>query len=225
MAKHVMDDLRTKGRVTRGQLGVAIQPVTSDMAASLGLKEAAGVIISSVTSGSAADRAGLKRGDVIKAFNGQAVHDFNALRNHVADAGPGSTVELTIVRDGGEKRVSVKLDEAAAGQASRDGGVGATGDDKNALGVSVAPVTPEAASRMRLPKDARGIIVEQVNPDGRAAEAGIQSGDLIEEVNRQPVSSVDQLRAAIKKSTDRPLLLLVNRQGTEIFVTVRPSNG
>jgi serine protease Do len=198
MARHVMDDLRTKGRVTRAQLGVAIQPVTSDMAASLGLKDVGGAIISSVTSGSAADRAGLKRGDVIKAFNGQPVRDINTLRNHVADAGPGSTADVTILRDGSEKHVSVKLDEAAVNQTARDGGTSAGSDDKTTLGVSVAPVTPETASRMRLPRNARGVVVEEVNPDGRAADAGIQAGDIIEEVNRQ---------------------------GSEIFVTVRPSNG
>jgi S1-C subfamily serine protease len=227
MAKHVMDDLRTKGRVTRGQLGVTIQPVTSDMAASLGLKEVGGVIVSSVTSGSAADRAGLKRGDVIKAFNGQTVHDLNALRNHVADAGPGSTADLTILRDGSEKHVTVKLDEATANRAALDRGQadGPGSDDKTALGVSVVPVTPEIASRMRLPKDARGVVVREVSPDGRAADAGIQAGDLIEEINRQPVNTVDELRAAVRKRADRPLLLLVNRQGSEIFMTVRPANG
>jgi Do/DeqQ family serine protease len=225
MARHVMDDLRTKGRVTRAQLGVAIQPVTSDMAASLGLKEVGGAIISSVTAGSAADRAGLKRGDVIKAFNGQPVRDINTLRNHVADAGPGSTADITILRDGSEKHVSVKLDEAAANQTARDGGTSVGGDDKTALGLSVAPVTPETASRMRLPRNARGVVVEEVNPDGRAADAGIQTGDIIEEVNRQAVTTVEELRAAVNKTTDRPLLLLVNRQGSEIFVTVRPSNG
>jgi len=94
-----------------------------------------------------------------------------------------------------------------------------------ALGVSVAPLTPDAVSRLRLPKNARGVVVEEVDPDGRAADAGIQPGDLIEEVNGQPVNTVDDLRAAVSKTTARPLLLLVNRQGSEIFVTLRPSNG
>jgi len=224
MAKHVMEDLRTKGRVTRAQMGVTIQPVTSDMAASLGLKEVGGAIISSVSSGSAAERAGLKRGDVIKAFNGQAVRDTNTLRNRVASAGPGSTADVTIVRDGAEKHVSLKLDEAAVNQTARAGGE-ADSADNSALGVSVAPLTPDAVSRLRLPKNARGVVVEEVDPDGRAADAGIQPGDLIEEVNGQPVNTVDDLRAAVSKTTARPLLLLVNRQGSEIFVTLRPSNG
>ena len=76
-----------------------------------------------------------------------------------------------------------------------------------------------------MPKDAHGLVVEDVNPDGRAADAGIQAGDVIEEVNRQPVTSVDALRTAVAKTTSRPVLLLVNRQGNELFVTVRPDNG
>ena len=112
MARHVMDDLRKDGRVRRAQLGVEVQPVTSDMAASLGLKHVGGAIVSKVTPGSAADHAGLKRGDVIQSFNGQTVSDFNSLRNHVADAQPGSNATVGIVRDGAEKTVPVKLDEA-----------------------------------------------------------------------------------------------------------------
>ena len=198
--------------------------VTSDMAESLGLKDVGGALIGSVAPGSAAERAGLKRGDVIKSFNGQPVHDTNTLRNRVAEAGPGSTADVTIVRDGSEKHVSVKLDEAAGDKvARRDGDPDSA--DQTALGVSVAPLTPELASRCKLPRDAQGVVVQDVDPDGRAADAGIQAGDVIEEVNRQPVQNVDDLRAALRKNADRPVLLLVNRQGSELFVTVRPNNG
>jgi Do/DeqQ family serine protease len=224
MASHVMDQLRTKGRVTRSQLGITIQPVTSEMAESLGLKTEGGVIVSSVAAGSAADRAGLKRGDVIQSFNGQPVHDANTLRNRVAGTGPGSTADLVIVRDGSEKRMSVKLDEASADKTAR-GGSEADSHDKSALGLSVTPLTPELAERVGAPKDAHGLVVEGVDPDGRAADAGIQEGDVIQEVNRQSVRTVDDLRAAARKTTDRPLLVLVNRQGRDIFVTVKPTNG
>jgi len=98
-------------------------------------------------------------------------------------------------------------------------------DDKAALGVSVAPLTPDVASELGISKDAHGLVVQDVVPDGRAADAGIQSGDVIEAVNRQPVKTVDDLRTAIRKTTDRPALLLINRKGSEIFVTVRPANG
>jgi serine protease Do len=229
MAKHVMDELRTHGKVTRSQLGVTVQTLTSDLAESLGLKNAHGAVVSSVSPGSAAEHAGVKRGDVIESFNGQPVHDTNTLRNRVAEVGPGKTAELVINRDGSEKKLTVTLDEAnpeklARARGDRDGEPGAA-DDKASLGVSVAPLTPELRERTRAPKDAQGLVVEDVNPDGRAAAAGIQTGDIIEEVNRQPVKSVEDLRSALKKSTERPTLLLINREGSDIFVTVRPANG
>jgi serine protease Do len=221
MARHVMDDLKSGGRVKRAQLGVTVQPVTSDMAESLGLKQVGGAIVSGVEPGSAADRGGLKRGDVIKSFNGKVVHDTNSLRNRVAEATPGSSATVVVARDGSEKELSVKLDEAAASKrAERDSG---DSEDHAALGVSVAPVTPELAERSGLGRGVKGLFVQDVDPDGRAAAAGIQPKDVIEEVNRKPVQSVDDLRASMKGATDRPILLLVSRQGKDLFVTVRPS--
>jgi Do/DeqQ family serine protease len=223
MARRVMDDLRKDGRVRRGQLGVSIQPVTPEIAESLDLKDASGVIVSSVTPGSAAERGGIKRGDVLKSFNGQPVRDINSLRNRVADAGPGSSSTVVVVRDGSERTLSVKLDEVAAGQSARNRNADADSDSKTTLGVSVTPLTPESASRAELPRDAKGLMVQQVNPDSRAADAGIREGDVILEANRQVVHSVDDLRSALRKSPERPTLLLVSREGREIFITVRPS--
>ena len=212
MAKHVMDDLRTNGKVTRAQLGVTVQAVTADMASSLGLKQTGGAIVSSVAEGSAAERAGVKRGDVIVSFNGQTVRDTNGLRNRVADAGPGSTADVVVVRDGAEKHLSVKLDEASRDRSARRGDGEERSSDKSALGVSVAP-------------DAKGLVVEDVDPDGRAAAAGIRAGDVIVEVNRQAVKSVDDLRTAIRKSGDKPTLLLVSRSGNDVYLTVKASQG
>ena len=223
MAKSVMDQLRTTGKVTRSQLGVTVQQVTSDIAQNLGLKHAGGAIVSSVTPGSAADKAGVKQGDVIESFNGQPVQDFNSLRNRVAATTPGTTADLTIVRDGAEKRLSVKLAEAKPSKGAGDDGE-PDSTDKAALGVSVAPLTPEMASRLGT-KSAEGLFVQNVDPDGRAADAGIRSGDIIESVNRQPVKSVEELRSALKRNADRPVLLLINREGSSIFVTVKPANG
>jgi len=224
MAKSVMDQLRTKGKVTRSQLGVTVQQVTSDIAQNLGLKHAGGAIVSSVSPGSAADKAGVKQGDVIESFNGQPVQEFNSLRNRVAATAPGTTADLTIVRDGAEKHLSVKLDEANPSKIARGGDGEPDSEDKAALGVSVAPLTPEMASRLGT-KSSEGLVVQNVDPDGRAADAGIRSGDVIESVNRQPVKSVDELRSALKRNADRPVLLLINRQGSNIFVTVKPANG
>jgi Do/DeqQ family serine protease len=225
MARHVMDDLRSKGKVTRSQLGIGVQNVTADMASSLGLKQANGVIVSSVTPGSAADRAGIRRGDIIQTLNGQPVHDMNALRNRVADLGPGTTAELVVLRDGAEKHLTAKLEELNADRSARRGESDDRNAEKGALGVSVEPLTPDLANQVGAPKDLQGLVVEDVDPEGRAADAGIRSGDVIQEVNRQPVRSVDDLRRAVRRSNDKPALLLINREGNDIFVTVRPANG
>jgi Do/DeqQ family serine protease len=223
MARHVMDDLRKDGRVRRAQLGVTIQPMTSELAESLGLKQVGGVMVNGVTPDSAADHAGIKRGDVIKTFDSQPVHDMNTLRNHVADMAPGSSASVGIVRDGSEKTVTVRLDEATSSRAGRDSDNTGNSDDKGALGISVAPLTPDIAAQAKLPRNTRGVVIQDVNPDGRAADAGLQAGDIILEVNRQPVQSVEEMRAAVRRSADRPTLLLVNRDGHDIFVTVRAS--
>ena len=224
MARHVMDELRTEGQVRRAQLGVTVQQVTSDMAASLGLSETRGAIVSSIESGSAAEHAGLKRGDVIVSFNGQPVTDYNALRNRVADAKPGSSASVGIMRDGAEKTLTVKLDESSAKRSARNGSGNAPESvDQTALGVAVEPLTPEMAARAGVRRNVNGLLVENVDPDGRAADAGIQAGDVIVEANRKAVTSVDDLRGAVRSAADKPLLLLVHRQGRELFVTVRPA--
>jgi serine protease Do len=224
MARHVMDDLRKDGHVRRAQLGIGVQAVTSDMAANLGLKQVGGLIVGSVTPGSAAEHAGLRRGDVIQSFNGQPVNDANSLRNRVADTPPGSKVTLVVVRDGSERSFTVTLDDAAAGKQAERADAPAAGDNNAALGIAVEPLTSDAASRFGTPKGVRGLVVRQVNPDGRAADAGLQEGDVIQEVNRQPVDSVEELRTAVRRTSDKPLLLLINRKGSDLFVTVRPAN-
>jgi len=214
MAKHVMEQLRTTGKVTRAQLGVTVQTVSSDMAQSLGLKQPGGVIVGGVTKDSAADRAGLKQGDVITTFDGQPVHDMNALRNRVAASGPGSTADVTFVRDGSERHATVKLEELNPEKLARADRNGSNdrSDDTGVLGVAIQPSD-------------KGLVVQDVDPDGRAADAGIQRGDVIASVNRQPVKTVDELRAALTKTTDRPALVLIHRDGADIFVTVKPANG
>lgn len=225
MARSVTDQLKTTGHVRRAQLGVSVQTITSDLAESLGLKDVRGVLVSGVTPGSAADHAGVKRGDVIASFNGQEVRDINTLRNRVASTAPGSAADVVIIRDGSEKHLNVKLDELSATKSARNEDSESDSNDKGALGVSVAPMTPELASRAGLPKDAKGLMVENVRPDSRAADAGIQAGDVIQEANRKPVTSIDDLRGAMSKASDRPLLLLVNRQGHDLFMTVKPAKG
>jgi serine protease Do len=225
MTRTVSEQLINKGRVRRGQLGVVVQAVTEDIAQSLGLKEARGVIVGSVQKGSAAEKAGVGRGDVITAFNGNPVGDANELRNLVAATQPGTDAQVTILRDGREQQLTVTLGElnAQAGGGREEGEGGGSSGEGGKLGVGVTPLTPELAARLRLPADREGLVVTAVDPAGPAAEAGLQQGDLIEQANRQPVRSVEDLRAAIQNAGERPLLLLVTRGGEgSLFVTVRP---
>jgi Do/DeqQ family serine protease len=222
MAKRVMTDLRTTGKVRRGQLGVGIQEVTSDLAESLGLNKVTGAIVTSVTPGSAADRAGLQREDVIVAFNGKPVDDVNGLRNRVAETAPGTTVDVGVIRNGADKTVSVKLDELKPEQSASSGG-SSDRAEPGTLGITVAPLTPELARRQEMPATLQGLLVQSVDPDSRAADAGLQQGDVIQQVNRRPVRSVDDLRSAVRQTTDRPALLLVHRGDRDIYLTVRPS--
>ncbi|HEX8337954.1 MAG TPA: DegQ family serine endoprotease [Pyrinomonadaceae bacterium] len=223
MAKDVMGQLIKTGRVRRGMLGVNIQNVTADLAASLGLGQARGAIVSGVQAGGPADRAGLKRGDVIVAFNGTPVTDNNTLRNAVARTQPGSTAALTVSRDGREQQLRITLGElpADSARAERDEPAGGR-EDAGGLGLSLQPVGPALVERFNLKGATQGLVVTDVTAAGPAAEAGLRPGDVIEEVNRQPVRSVAELQSALKVAGARPALLLVNRGGNSLFLPVRP---
>ena len=220
MARHVMNELKTDGKVRRAQLGVGIQEVTSDLAESLDLKDLNGAIVTSVEPGSAAEKAGIKQGDVIVSFGGRPVRDLNSLRNRVADSAPGSKNEVVVIRDGSEHKLTITLDEKTPQRADASS-TNSDRSDPAALGITVAPVTPELARRENLPRDTRGLVVENVDSNGRAAAAGLMPGDVIKQVNRQTVESVEELRAAVRKTTNRPILLLVTREGRDLYLTVR----
>ena len=222
MAKSVMDQLTKTGKVRRGMLGVTVQSITSDLASSLGLVDVRGALVSSVQPGSPAERAGVRRGDVIVGFNGTPVTDSNSLRNQVASTQPGTEVTLTISRDNREQQVRVTLGELSANRSNAAGDNSSGGlSDTGKLGIRVEPLTPEVASRLNLPSGAQGLVVTDVDAVGPAAEAGIREGDVIEEVNRQPVRSAADLQATIQRAGTRPLLLLINRRGDSLFLTVR----
>ena len=147
----------------------------------------------------------------------------------MAEAQPGSMATMDIVRGSSKRAVTVKLGELAPAETARrsennpgDRSENNSGD-RYALGVAVEPLTPELAAQLGAPKDAQGLVVQQVVPNSRAADAGIQQGDLIEAVNRQPVTSVDQLRSAVRTDSRRPVVLLVNRAGKDLSLTVRPA--
>src|SRR5215510_12219824 len=221
MARSVAEQLIKSGKVRRGYLGVTIQPVTSEMAANLGLKEARGVIVSEVEPGSPSERAGLKRGDVITVINGNQIDDANGLRNIIASAGPGAEVTIIVLRDGREQQLRATLGELT-NQTSRRGASGSQpgggSSDEERLGMTVTQMTPELAERLGLRRDAGGLVITNVDPAGAAADAGLQAGDVIEQVNRQPVRSQDDLRSALSRAGSRPLLLFINRHGSGVYV-------
>ena len=216
MAESVMTQLVKTGRVQRSQLGVAIQGVSPEMAASLGLKDERGALVSSVSKDSPAEKAGIEQGDVIVSVDGVPVNDGNALRNRIASTKPGATVSLGLVRDGSDKTVRVTLRELASPQTEDVAGEPAEG---GRLGLSVRPVTPQDARELGL-ESGKGLLVAEVDPAGPAAAAGIRPGDVIEQVNRKPVTDAAELRAAARASGDRPALVLVNRKGASLFLAM-----
>ena len=219
MAKTVMDELIAHGKVSRGQLGVTVQYLTSDLAASMGLKDVRGVLVSGVTPAGAADRAGIKSGDIILDVNGTAVNDVNTLRNTVASAGAGTDVTLTTLRDRNKKQVRVKLGEFNITDVSQDQN-GGNQNWRAALGMELTPVTPDIAGRVGAPRETHGLVVTAVAPGSLAAEAGIQEGDIVQQVNRQPVRTAADVSAALAKSKDRPALLQILREGRSLFIAV-----
>ena len=221
MARNVMNQLISRGRVDRGMLGVGIQPLTSELAKSMGLKEVRGVLVNSVVPGGPADKAGIKTGDVILQFNGKDVNDPNVLRNEVAGTAPGADITLTILRDGSQQQIHVREGELTAHNASGEAGGGGNAAGAPRLGLSLVPLTPNLAAQLGIARSTQGLVVQEADPSGPAAQAGIQVGDVIQQVNRQPVRTTDDVRRALGKADGGPPpLLLINRNGQSAFVTV-----
>jgi serine protease Do len=216
MAKNVMTQLIDKGKVRRGLLGVTVQPVTSDIARSLGLERVSGALVSSVTTGSPADKAGVRRGDVITAVNGQAIKDGNTLKNEVAQMMPGSSVKLAVLRGGKEQTLSATLTERENKTVDREGN--GNSPDHTGFGMNVEPLTRDTARELGV-KTTTGLVITDVQPGSRAADAGLRQRDVISEVDGKAVSNADALGAALKEGT-RPALLLVHRGDTTRFVTL-----
>ncbi len=214
VAKPVVTQLAQTGRVERGWLGVSIQPVTPELAKGFGLPSAQGALVASVVDGSPAQKAGLKRGDVITEYNGRKVARSEELPRVVAETPIGREVPVTVLRDGKSATLNAKitqLEEPERKVAAQSGG------EKPALGLSVEPVTPAVARELGLP-ESRGVIVKGVEDGSPAANAGIQAGDVIVEVDRQPVASVSELRRLVDKhAKGTPLLVLLHRNGSSLY--------
>ncbi len=217
MAKHVMSELVSTGHVRRAKLGVTVQPMTADIARSLQL-DARGALVNDVQADGPAAAAGIRRGDVILSVNGVAVQSSNDLRNQVSSLAPGSSADVSLLRDGHKQSVSVKLGEVETRITREDDSSGR--GEAGGLGIRVTPLTPELASRLEVPASTDGLVVDQVDPNGVAAEAGIQPGDIIRQIDGKPVKSPSDLREGYHAKSDRPALVLLQRHDQTYYAAV-----
>jgi serine protease Do len=221
LARNVMDQILKTGKVTRARLGIYPQDVTPAIARQFGAKDSHGALVGEVEANSPAQKAGLKSGDIILEANGASVYDAVQLRNMIAAMQPDSKVSLKVWRDGAEHTIPVSLGELNPEEArTRSGSGRGNSSVNNALeGVSVQDLTGQVARGLGLSAGISGVVVTDVDPDSAAASAGLQRGDVIQEVNRRPVKNAAEFEAAVRNSKNGTLLL-VNRDGHTTYVAV-----
>jgi S1-C subfamily serine protease len=221
MARNVMDQILKHGKVTRGWLGVTVQPLNDGMAKAFGLTgPPRGALVGDVAPDSPAARSGLAKGDIILELNGEPVTDSRALSLKISALSPSTTVRLKISREGREREISVTLGELQSKTARAE--ENAVGGNGPRLGISVEPLTPQIARQLGLSPSTTGIVVDDVQPGSAAEEVGLHRGDLIQEVNRKTVSSIDEFQGAIRQAGNQPILLLIDRGGNHLFMLVEP---
>lgn len=214
MAKHVVSQLITKGTVTRGWLGVSIQPLTEELAREFGLRKPRGVLVADVMEGSPAARGGIRQGDIILEFGDTEVKDPQHLQRLVADTAPGRTVPVKVFRDGREVRLSIT---SASADSAENRQTRPEGEVSEMIGMVVTDLPADLRR-----KGATGVLVAEVDEEGIAAEAGIQRGDIIVSVNRRGVADTDQFARAMKEAERRgTVILLVRRGNASIYFSLR----
>ena len=226
LAKHVMDSLLQHGKVLRGWLGVQVQSVSNDMAAAIGLDTPRGALIASIVDDTPAKQAGLRRGDVILALNGERIESSQDLTNKVGAFAPGSEIRLTIFRDRGEIEMSVVLGErpadasASASQPSEE-----AGNRIDLIGLQVTSLTDDIAQRLGYEGE-EGVVITAVSGGSVAERAGLRSGMLIQEINRRPIRSIDDFNAAMEGVGKGDSVLIYARAGNSggYFAIKVPSN-
>jgi serine protease Do len=217
LARTVMDEILKNGKVTRAYLGIVPQDVTPAIAKAFGVKEFTGALVGSVSPNSPAQKSGLQNGDIILELNGKPVDDANSLRMNVSMMTPGTAVQLKVLRNGAERNMTATLGELPVEGAAVEKSSGDA--HKELSGISVQNLSPEIARQLHVPADATGVVVTKVDPSSAAADAGLQRGDVIQEVNRKPVHNASEFEAAMSSSKDQNLLL-VNHQGNTLYIAV-----
>ena len=219
MARNVMEQIVEHGKVTRAYLGIVPQDVTPDMATQFGEKETRGALVADVSPNSPAQKSGVERGDIILEVNGKPVADSNELRMTISMMQPGSEANLKVLRSGSERDIAVKLSTLPTEQTAANSEEHAEGSSSSALaGVSVENLDADAASELGLSPNAKGVVVTNVDPSSEAAEAGLRRGDVIQEVNRQPIRNMAEFERAMRSSKGSKPLLLVNRNGSTMYL-------
>jgi serine protease Do len=229
VVRSAMNSIIAKGRVIRGYLGVGIQSVTTDIAEQFKLNNARGALVTDVTPGSPAEKAGIIRGDVIRKVNGYEVKDTIALVNRIADADIGSNLTIDLVRDGEPKTVTARVVEQPVDLVARlsrnQNSPNPSGDSQNALfaGIEVRNLTQRLRAEANVPSNVNGVIVTRVDP-GSAAAQELKPGDVIEQINRQPVSNVDEFQSVVGQlDPDRPVMVGMARNRQRSFVIIQPN--
>lgn len=220
MAKYVMDEILKHGKVVRGYMGVGIQEVTPDLAKAFHISAEKGALVGSVEPNSPGAKAGLQQGDVIEELNGQAVEGPNELRLKVGTIAPGTMVHLKVNRNGQTRDVGLTLGEAPTGKnaAAEEGG----GEHSPMTGVQVDQLTDDIRQQLGLGPEVKGVVITDVSDGSSAANAGLQRGDVIEQVNRHPVNSVSDYQRLVREARNESVVLLINRGGQTQFVVVQP---
>lgn len=218
MARHVMDEVLSDGKISRGFLGVSLQSIDYNLAKAFGLKKVEGALVANVAKGSAADKAGLQVEDIILRYNDRPVDSAATLRNAVYMMKPGSKITLTVLRKDQMITVPVTVGEFSEATVAADTTAKSTTDQ---FGIEVSNLTPEMAKQLGYSQD-QGVIITNVNPTSIAGMAGLKKGALILGVNRQKVTSVDDYKQAVAKSDkDAPLLLQIRQGNNYLFVSLQ----
>jgi len=218
MAKPVMDQILAHGKVVRGYMGAYIQDLTPEMAKAFNFNLSGGVLIGDVSPNAPAAKAGLNKGDVIVKLNGQTVNDANDLRLNISQMAPGAAVKLDVWRNGKTQDYNLTLGELPADKQTAE-----RSDDTSSgeiQGIEVQDLTPEISQQLNLPAATHGVVVTGVDPSSAAAAAGINRGDVIQEINHKPVNNMSQYKQLMAAAGTQPTLLLVNHGGITNYVVV-----